>query len=271
MDRYAVIGTPIYHSLSPRIHIMFAYQTNQVLDYVPIEIKPEDFNRRVTQLADDGFKGLNVTVPLKTLAWEYAAHRDNHADLAEAANVLKFSADRSHSCFNTDGIGLIRDLTVNNQLNLRKLRILILGAGGAVRGVLAPLLGYNPAKLVVANRTVEKARALAKKFCAHGDISGCGFDALKNEKFDLIINGTSAGLADGLPPIPKDILEQGGYVYDMMYGQSPTAFVQWGRDHGASKSLDGLGMLVEQAAESFRIWRGMMPATGPVIKKLRSS
>lgn len=270
MDRYALIGSPVYHSISPRVHALFADQTDQVMDYVAIEMKPDEFFRRVNQLAEDGFKGLNVTVPLKNLAWEFIENRDDNAELAGAVNVLKFNPDGSRQGYNTDGIGLLRDLSQNHAIALHGRRILILGAGGAVQGVIAPLLAEKPESIIIANRTVAKADAIVTRFKHLGRLQSCGYPALAGQRFDLIINGTSLGLSNEVPPLPDDVLSPGGCTYDMMYGREPTAFVKWGRQHNAAKALDGTGMLIEQAAESFWIWRGVRPETAPVIREFKS-
>lgn len=268
MDRYAVIGSPIGHSLSPRIHTLFAEQTGQTLEYTAIEVTPEDFFTAVNDLVEQGYKGLNVTVPLKTLAWDMADRCNPAADRAKAVNTLRFEDDLRYGD-NTDGPGLLHDLTVNHRLSLRGRHILVLGAGGAVRGVLMPLLKGKPATLTVANRTVSKAGDLAREFADLGEVQARGYDGLSG-RYDLIINGTSAGLGGQLVPLPDGLLADGGAVYDMMYGAQPTAFVEWGRRQGAALSLDGLGMLVEQAAESFHLWRGVRPQTPPVIARLNA-
>lgn len=270
MDRYALIGSPVYHSISPRVHALFADQTDQVMDYVAIEMKPDEFFRRVNQLAEDGFKGLNVTVPLKNLAWEFAETRDGHAELAGAVNVLKFNPDGSRQGYNTDGVGLLRDLAQNHAIALHGRRILILGAGGAVQGVIGPLLAGKPESITIANRTIAKADAIVTRFEHLGRLVSCGYPALDGRHFDLVINGTSLGLSNEVPPLPDDILNPGGCAYDMMYGREPTAFVRWAQQRNAAKALDGTGMLIEQAAESFWIWRGVRPETAPVIQELKS-
>ncbi len=271
MDKYAVIGNPINHSLSPRIHTLFAAQTQQSLEYTAIEVLAENFFHDINQLADAGFKGLNVTVPLKGQAWETADHCDDIANRAQAVNTLVLEDDQRRCGFNTDGIGLFNDLHNNHNITLKDLRILILGAGGAVRGVLAPLLQAQPASITIANRTASKAVQLAEQFSDLGKINGCGYPALAEQQYDIIINGTSAGLSNELPPLNDTLLNAGGITYDMVYGKTPTAFVQWGLEHGASKALDGLGMLVEQAAQAFQIWRGIRPETQTVIKTLRDN
>lgn len=270
-DHYAVMGNPIAHSKSPRIHAAFASQTQQDLDYTTILVELGELKTAVDNFRKQGGHGLNITVPFKTDAFAIADQHSERALKAEAANTLVLNKDGSIFADNTDGAGLVRDLTHNHGLTLRNKKILVLGAGGAVQGVLLPLLSEQPQQLVIANRTSEKAVALADKFSDSGSISGGGFDNLDGEKFDLIINGTAASLKGEVPAIPDDILANGGVCYDMMYSNEPTAFVQWGNEHRASQSLDGLGMLVEQAAESFRLWRGVQPDTDPVINLLRQS
>lgn len=268
-DQYAVIGSPIGHSLSPRIHALFAEQCGQDLEYTAVEVKPEEFFSSVNELVDRGFKGLNVTVPLKEQAWDAADRCNTAADRAKAVNTLTIEADGRRTGANTDGIGLLRDLKDNHGLDPSGRRILILGAGGAVRGVLMPLLKTRPRGVVLANRTVDKAKVLADEFSDLGRIKACGFsESADDGPFDLIINGTSTGLSGTLPPLPEGILAEGGATYDMVYAAEPTVFVRWGRECGAATALDGLGMLVEQAAESFSIWRGVRPDTAPVIATL---
>lgn len=267
-DRYAVFGHPIKHSKSPRIHRMFAEQTGQVLDYSAVEVPAEQFETAVTAFFGEGGKGLNCTVPLKELAWRYAEHKTERAQLSKAVNTLALQADGSILGDNTDGIGLVNDLTVNRGIALAGIRILILGAGGASRGIISPILEQLPQTLVIANRTADKAVKLTAEFHAKATITGCGFDALKNQQFDLILNATSASLSGQLPPLPAGLLAAGGNCYDLAYGNEPTAFVRWGQENHAANSLDGLGMLVEQAAEAFFIWRGVRPQTRPVIELL---
>lgn len=269
-DRYAVFGHPIKHSKSPRIHRMFAEQTGQVLDYSAVEVPAEQFETAVTAFFGEGGKGLNCTVPLKEVAWRYAEHKTERAQLSKAVNTLALQADGSILGDNTDGVGLVSDLTVNRGIALAGIRILILGAGGASRGIISPILEQLPQTLVIANRTEDKAVKLAAEFHAKATITGCGFDALKNQQFDLILNATSASLSGQLPPLPAGLLAAGGNCYDLAYGNEPTAFVRWGQENHAANSLDGLGMLVEQAAEAFFIWRGVRPQTRPVIELLDS-
>jgi len=267
-DRYAVFGQPIKHSKSPRIHQLFAEQTGQALSYSAQEVPPEQFQTAVTAFFAQGGKGLNCTVPLKGLAFAFADIKTERAQLSQAVNTLALQVDGSVLGDNTDGIGLVTDLTVNHALSLSGSRILILGAGGASRGIIGPILDQSPNSVVIANRTVDKADNLAQNFQARGNVYACGFDDLTEQSFDLILNATSASLSDELPPLPEGLLANNGVCYDLAYGNKPTAFVRWGFEHHASQSLDGLGMLVEQAAEAFFIWRGVRPQTQPVIDLL---
>ena len=270
-DRYAVMGNPIGHSKSPRIHALFAKQTRQRLTYDAILVDLGGFAQAVGNFQANGGNGLNVTVPFKQDAWDLADERSARAELAGAVNTLVLRADGSRFGDNTDGIGLVRDLRDNLGALLADRRVLILGAGGAVRGVLSPILDERPAELVIANRTVGKAQELAQLFAGRGKIEGTGFEALVGRQFDLVINGTSASLQGELPPLPEGLLAPGAWCYDMMYGKEPTVFMRWAQTHGAQHAVDGLGMLVEQAAESFFLWRGVRPDTTPVIAELRAA
>lgn len=270
-DRYAVIGNPIAHSKSPQIHAAFARQTGEDLEYGILLGDLEEFDADVDQFREDGGRGLNVTVPFKERAFRYADRLSDRARAAGAVNTLAFD-DLGTYGDNTDGVGLVRDLGCNHRFDFGGARVLLLGAGGAVRGVLRPLLDERPGQLVIANRTADKALALAAAAAADavpGTLLGCGLDELIGRRFDLIINGTAAGLSAQVPAIPDDCLGEGGWTYDMLYSTAPTAFVTWGQQHGAVRALDGLGMLVEQAAEAFHLWRGVMPDTAPVIAELR--
>jgi shikimate dehydrogenase len=269
-DRYAVMGNPIAHSLSPQIHAQFAQQTQQDLSYEAI-LAPEDgFAQAVNEFREAGGRGLNVTVPFKQEAWSLASELSERAQRAGAVNTLSLGEAGSIQGDNTDGVGLLRDLTVNHGVSLKDKKILILGAGGAVRGVLVPLLKENPAEIRIANRTRERALELARDFGDLGSVIGCGFDELDSYQPDIVINGTAAGLKGEVPPVPEALFESEPVAYDMMYGKdAPTAFEAWAEACGASLSVDGLGMLVEQAAESFFIWRGVRPDTQPVIESLR--
>jgi shikimate dehydrogenase len=269
-DLYAVIGNPIEHSKSPQIHAAFARQTGQDIRYERILGDLEEFEADVEAFVNAGGRGLNVTVPFKERAFRLADTLSRRAEDAGAVNTLMVRDDGLYGD-NTDGAGLVRDLGCNHLFGFEGSRILLLGAGGAVRGVLHPLLEQRPARLVIANRTASKALALADATADLGNVAGCGLDGLDGQRFDLIINGTAAGLAAKVPEIPDDCLADGGWTYDMLYASEPTAFVVWGLAHGAARALDGLGMLVEQAAETFQLWRGVQPDTAPVIANLRSA
>jgi shikimate dehydrogenase len=268
MDRYAVFGHPVRHSQSPRIHTLFAAQTGQVLEYGARDVPAERFDTAVQEFFAAGGKGLNCTVPLKELAWRLASVRSARAERARAVNTLALRPDGVLFGDNTDGAGLLRDLTDNLGVTLANRSILVLGAGGATRGILQPLLEAQPAGLFIANRTADRAGALAAEFSALGPVRGGGFEALADRRFDLILNATSASLSGDLPPLADDLLHPGGVCYDLAYGREPTPFVRWGESHGARFSVDGLGMLVEQAAEAFRLWRGVLPDSRPVIALL---
>ncbi len=267
-DRYAVIGNPIAHSKSPLIHADFARQTGQNIDYGRLLGNRDDFAGDVRRFFAEGGRGLNVTVPFKEHAWALVDERSTRAELAGAVNTLIPLADGRLRGDNTDGVGLVRDLADNQGFAFAGRRVLLLGAGGAARGVILPLLETGLAKLVVDNRTPGKAIELADRCADRGRIDGCGLDDLVGQTFDLIINATSAGLNNSVPALPDDCLAVGGWTYDMLYGDTETAFQRWGLAHGADRALGGLGMLVEQAAESFRLWRGVRPETGTVIERL---
>jgi shikimate dehydrogenase len=270
-DRYAVIGHPVSHSLSPTIHARFARQTGEDLEYGRLEPAEDGFGEAATAFFADGGRGLNVTVPFKAEARTWCDRVSDRASRAGVVNTLTLQANGWVAGDNTDGIGLVRDLTVNLDLGLAGTRILLIGAGGAARGVLEPLLAETPADIVIANRTATRAEDLAGEFEADGPVRGCGFEALDHEPaFDVIINASAASLGGALPPIPAAVIARGGTVYDMMYGPKAEAFLAWGRDAGAATVADGLGMLVEQAAESFLIWRGIRPETATVLAALRA-
>ena len=267
-DSYAVFGHPIKHSKSPAIHQQFAAQTQQNIVYTRQDVTAEQFEQTANSFFAKGGCGLNCTVPLKELAGNYADTLSQRANYSKAVNTLVQRPDGSILGDNTDGIGLITDLLNNHQIKLENRDILILGAGGASRGILEPILQQLPDRLVIANRTVEKAVNLAAEFSELGELLGCGFDDLNNQAFDLILNATSASLSGQLPPLPEGLLAHNGVCYDLAYGNEPTTFVRWGHQQEAAKSLDGLGMLVEQAAEAFYIWRGVRPETQAVIGQL---
>ena len=268
-DQYAVMGNPIGHSKSPRIHSLFATQTNQAMEYTAIQVDVGGFSQAVGNFEAAGGKGLNVTVPFKQEAWQRVTERTERAERAGAVNTIKFDGG-SLLGDNTDGVGLVNDLTLNHQIELEGKRILLMGAGGAARGVLAPLLSQHPSQLLIANRTVDKAVELAARFADMGSVTGSGYDDLAGQQFDLIINATAASLQGELPPLPEGIVASHACCYDMMYAAAATPFMQWATDQHATNVVDGLGMLVEQAAESFFVWRGVRPESKAVIKTLRS-
>ncbi len=270
LNQYAVFGHPISHSKSPRIHQLFAQQTEQQIVYDAQDVPAESFNQTIETFFAQGGKGINCTVPLKELAYQRADSLSDRAQFSKAVNTIALQEDGTLYGDNTDGIGLVTDLIDNHLITLLNSRILILGAGGASRGIIEPLMKNSPACLVIANRTVEKAMTLSNEFSQLGDITGCGYDELKRNQFDLILNATSASLTGKLPAIEACILAKNACCYDLAYSNQQTAFVKWGITHGAKKSLDGLGMLVEQAAEAFYIWRGVRPNTSAVIELLNS-
>ncbi len=267
MDRYGVFGNPIAHSKSPLIHRLFAEQTGQALTYEALLAPLDDFAGFARAFFREGL-GANVTVPFKEEAFRLADTLTERAQRAGAVNTLKKLEDGRLLGDNTDGAGLVRDLTHNAGFPLRGKRILVLGAGGAVRGILEPFLAEQPAELLIANRTTAKAEALAAAFADLGPVRACGFDC-QGEPFDLIVNGTSASLSGEVPPIAPTLIRPGHTLcYDMMYGAQPTAFNRWAIEQGAM-TRDGLGMLVEQAAEAFFLWRGVRPQAEPVLQELR--
>ncbi|MBI5429165.1 MAG: shikimate dehydrogenase [Nitrosomonadales bacterium] len=273
-DKYAVIGNPISHSKSPQIHRMFAEQTGQDISYEKIEAPLDGFAATVERLRKEGYKGCNVTVPFKQQAYQLSVPVEFTFEVgfAHAANTLEFQ-DGQIKAHNTDGVGLLRDIEQNLHANLRGKRILLMGAGGAAIGVATQaaslLLSQMPGTtLVIANRTVEKAHALARACSPSARVKGYSYQELEDQKFDVVINATSTGLTDEMPPLPLGIFAPGALAYDMMYGRV-TPFMKFAREHGAAIVADGLGMLVEQAAEAFYIWRGVRPDTAPVIAALR--
>ncbi len=268
MDKYAVFGNPISQSKSPFIHQRFAQLTKQVMNYSAIKPEHDNFCLAIEQFKLAGGIGCNVTAPYKEQAFQLADHLSEEAKLAEAVNTLSFNEDGSISGDNTDGLGLVEDLKAKGAK--LKGRILLIGAGGAARGVIKPLLANNPQCLVITNRTFAKAELLANKFMPYGSISARSAEKLKYEnQFDLVINSTSASLTNELPPVPHKIFANKPMAYDMSYKKELTSFCQWAKDNGCQHIADGLGMLVGQAAVAFEIWRGIMPETEPVLSALR--
>ncbi len=268
-DRYAVLGNPVAHSKSPLIHAAFALSLGHKIEYSAIYVDIGGFAQAVGNFEAAGGKGVNVTLPFKQEAYALCDELSPRARLAQAVNTILVKDGGKRLGDNTDGVGLVRDILHNHHGRIAGRRVLLLGAGGAAHGVLGPLLEEKPARLFIANRTPDKALELARAFSSMGSVPGGSYTDLAGQQFDLIINATSASLQDSVPPLPGSALAPGGWCYDMMYAATPTAFVRWGQEHGATKALDGLGMLVEQAAESFYIWRGVRPDTAPVIESLR--
>ena len=268
-DRYGVMGHPIEHSKSPFIHTCFAEQTKQSMNYRPIHVLPGAFPEALAAFQSEGGKGLNITLPFKEEASRAVDKRTPGAERAGAVNTIWFDESGVRHGDNTDGVGLVRDMLVNRGMSVRGKRVLLLGAGGAARGVVGPLLDEAPEAFVVANRTRSRAMELAGMFLSEGSVEGCGLADLRRRSFDIVINATSASLHGVVPVVPDTVLAPGGWCYDLMYGDEPTAFVRWGEARGAAQCVDGLGMLVEQAAESFLRWRGIRPETAPVINALR--
>ena len=269
VDQYGVFGHPVGHSLSPFIHGVFARDTGQQMTYRAFDVAPEEFTERVQGFFADGGRGLNITLPHKIAAVEVAQELTARAAHAAAVNTLALQGDNVVLGDNTDGGGLVRDLCDNLGLIITQRRVLILGAGGATRGVLAPLLGLEPAIVVIANRTPERAEALAAAFADLGVTQGVGFEYVGETPFDLIINATSASLSGDIPPIPAGAIGAQTVCYDLAYGRSAMAFVRWAQQSGCLRAVQGLGMLVEQAAESFRLWRGLRPQTAEVLAALK--
>ena len=267
-DQYGVVGHPVAHSWSPFIHGMFAKATAQNLVYRLFDITPDDFRREALRLFTSGVRGLNVTLPHKQAAAELVNQLTPRAERAQAVNTIAFFEDTALLGDNTDGLGLTADLERNLGMSLADKRVLILGAGGAVRGVLGPLLERDLRALVIANRTPERARKLAAEFADLGSISGCGFAEIEGPPYDLIVNATSASMQGEMPDMPVGLVGEGTVCYDMAYGRGHTPFTLWAKSLHAARTTKGWGMLVEQAAESFLLWRGIRPATQPVLQAL---
>ena len=267
-DHYAVIGNPVGHSLSPFVHTAFAEQTGQDIHYTKLLAPLPDFIATVRRFRDDGGKGVNVTLPFKEEAWRLADDCSERAALAQAANTLAFN-DTGIGADNTDGAGLIADVQQNLRFPLAGRRLLLLGAGGAARGVIGALLAERPALLVIANRTVSRADLLQQRFASYGNITACDYAALHGTQFDCVINATSTGLSGASIDLPDTLFAPDSLAYDMAYGTETTPFLRLARRH-AGRCVDGLGMLVEQAAAAFQLWRGVRPETQAIIARLRS-
>jgi len=272
-DRYAVIGNPVDHSKSPQIHAEFARQTGEDISYEKLPAPLDAFEETARQFFSNGGKGLNITLPFKRKAWDMAHSHVGSALDAEAVNTIALNADQLIG-YNTDGLGLVTDIEKNLDFSIAGKRVLLMGAGGATYGVMQPVLEQRPERLVVANRSLDKAVGLVGHFQKFkdfvlGGISAAPYQALGRDQFDLVINATSAGLSGEMLPLPQGVFAPGSLAYDMVYGLD-TPFLKFARLHDA-RAVDGLGMLVEQAAESFYIWRGVRPQTAPVIALLRGT
>jgi shikimate dehydrogenase len=268
-DLYGVAGHPVGHSWSPFIHGLFARETGQAMSYRLYDFTPEELTERVREFFTLGGRGLNITLPHKIAAVAFASQLTTRARHAGAVNTLAMQKDGTILGDNTDGAGLVRDLCDNLGLVIIRRRILIVGAGGATRGVIAPLLALEPTEVVIANRTAARAQDLAGAFAKLGPVQGVGLNAISGGPFDLIINATSASLSGDLPPMSNAVIGPETVCYDMAYGKTDTPFVQWALKRGCARAVQGWGMLVEQAAESFRVWRGVKPATGLVLTALK--
>ncbi|HWF99721.1 MAG TPA: shikimate dehydrogenase [Steroidobacteraceae bacterium] len=271
VDSYGVVGHPVAHSLSPFIHAMFARQTGQAMSYRLFDFAPEAVQESIATFFAGGGCGLNITLPYKIAAVARATELTQRAHHAGAVNTLAMRKDGTILGDNTDGVGLTQDLCVNQRVVVTRRRVLIIGAGGAVRGVLAPLLGLEPELVVIANRTADRAKALATAFASLGPVEGAGFRYIAGGAFDLVINATSASLTGEIPDVPVGVIGADTFCYDMAYGKGDTPFVRWCVELGCRAAVPGWGMLVEQAAESFRLWRGVRPLTAPVLSALTAS
>lgn len=269
-DLYAVIGHPVAHSKSPQIHAVFARQTEQDMEYRMIDAPLDGFAAAVAAFRNEGGRGLNVTVPFKLEAFALATALTERAHAAGAVNTLKFDGGEAQGD-NTDGAGLVGDITTRLGISLTGKRVLLMGAGGAARGVIRPLQDARPASLAIANRTVAKAVALARQFAPDGSIRAGAYADYAGAPFDIVINATSASLVGVVPPLPPGMFAAGSLAYDMVYSDRPTSFLDYAKGQGAAQLADGLGMLIAQAAESFYLWRGVRPDTRPVVEMLRAA
>ncbi len=271
IDQYLVLGNPVAHSKSPMIHNQFATQTGEAIHYDRRLVKTGDFENAIRAIQQEGISGANVTIPFKEEAYRITDELSCRAEWAGAVNTLTFRSDGSIHGDNTDGTGMVRDITTNHDQALQGKRILILGAGGAVRGVLKPVIDQQPYSITIANRTVARAEQLRNLFIDDFEIGTGGFDSLTGHQFDVVINGISLGLLGKMAPVPDSVLAKAAIAYDMVYGKGSVTFQEWAKSHGAIIALDGLGMLVEQAAESFYVWRQIRPQTLPVIEQIRET
>jgi len=271
INNYAVFGNPVKHSKSPQIHSLFARQTGITLNYQAIEVPHEKFGEYVKLFASQKGKGLNITVPFKENAFSLCNTLTQRAELSGSVNTIWFDEQNNIHGDTTDGKGLINDLTINNGIDIHNKSVLVMGAGGSVKAILEPLCTEKPEQIVIANRTISRAVQLTEKFSVQGNIEACSYAELSNRSFDIIINATSLSLAGELPPVPETVIKNNTCCYDLMYSDMNTIFMNWAKEQGATKVFDGLGMLVEQAAESFNVWHGVKPDTVSVIENLRKS
>ncbi len=269
-DAYAVMGHPIAHSKSPLIHSLFAAATSQDLTYQAIHVPPGAFTEAMETFRREGGKGLNITLPFKQEAFRLSGTRSHRATRAGTVNTIWFDADGRPVGDNTDGAGLAVDLTRNLSIRIQNSRVLLVGAGGAARACLPALLDEVPKQVIIANRTHSKAEVLARDFADQGDVRALEFPNLAGEAVDIIINATAASLANDVPPLPEKLASNQAVCYDMMYADQDTPFMAWARQNGAGLVTDGLGMLVEQAAEAFFKWRGIRPETAEILQILRA-
>ena len=267
---YAVIGNPVKHSKSPQIHALFARQEKVAIDYQPIAADSSSFIASVKHFHSQGGLGLNVTVPFKIQAYRACHQLNYYAQAAQAVNTISFNDCQGWQGANTDGLGLLRDLTINLGVDLKNKNILVLGAGGAAQGILLPLLQAKPRQLLIANRTPAKAVRLADQFNTEGPVKACGYQGLTGGPFDIVINATSASLSHDLPPVKDTIVSRQSLCYDLAYSDTTTPFLDWAQQQDVQSRHDGMGMLIEQAAESYFIWRGFRPETSRVFKALRA-
>ena len=270
-DRYAVIGNPIAHSKSPDIHHLFAEQTGENISYEKILGDEQNFNKSVKKFFSVGGKGLNVTLPFKNDAYSFVDLLTDYAKHSKAVNTIIPQSNGEFLGANTDGIGLLRDLKKTLRLRLLDKSILIIGAGGAVQGIVEPLLNEKPAELLIANRTLSKAQLIANNFKSIGEIQTCSLHEIPLKPFDLVMHATSAALLDKQLELPPEIIGSQTCCYDLLYSETDTPFIQWAKDHNAQQIVDGFGMLLEQAAESFYLWRGKRPDTTMAYNYLRQN
>lgn len=269
VDRYAVIGNPVEHSKSPEIHELFADQTGEKISYEKIFAEENKFRQVVTEFFNNGGKGMNVTVPFKIDAWAFVDEHTDYAKHAVAVNTIHLNKNGNFFGANTDGIGLLRDLKKTYHIQIENKKILIVGAGGATQGIVEPLLNEGPAELCIANRTVIKAEVIATRFQNLGEIKTCPLTVIPKQKFDLILHATSIGLENKNIELPSEIVGPDTCCYDLLYSDQDTPFMKWAKNHNAGKVADGFGMLLEQAAESFYLWRGKRPDTSMALNYFR--